>query len=176
MKEKITKILKSKRGGQILVILGIVGMALIYLSSGISKKSENGESIKTEDSFSVVEYTKSLEQQVREIVAAVSGDSNAVVTVTLEGGMTYVYAEDKKLNNKTEENDKAEASEQKFIIVKDKDGDEHPLVVTTKFPSVKGVAIVCGPMGEATTEKIQNAVMAALGITQRKIYIAHRTQ
>ncbi len=176
MKEKITKFLKSKKGGQILVILGIVGMVLIYLSSQIPKKNEESENTKTEETFSVYEYTKGLEQQVREIVAAVSGDTNAVVTVTLEGGMTYVYAEDKKLNNKTEEKDKAEASEQKYIIVKDKNGDEHPLVVTTKFPSVKGVAIVCGPVGEATAEKIQNAVMAAFGITQRKIYIASRTQ
>ena len=76
------------------------------------------------DEFSEEEYTTYLEQQVREIVAAVSGDSSAVVTVTLESGPTFVYAEDKKLQNRSEESEKSEESESNYIIVRDENGSE----------------------------------------------------
>lgn len=174
MKEKLKAFMKSKKGGQALFVLGIVGIVLIYMST-MTASDEEGASACAEE-FSTEEYTAYLEQQVREIVAAVSGDSSAVVTVTLESGMTYVYAEDKKENNRTEETEQSEESEKSYIIVRDSDGAEHPLVVTKQLPAVRGVAIVCGPVGEETREKIQNAVMAALDITRRKIFIANKAQ
>ncbi len=173
MKEKIKSFLKSKKGGQALFIIGIAGIALIYLSSLLPKADKKTEESET-PTFSREEYTAYLEQQVREIVAAISGDSSAVVTVTLDSEMTYVYAEDQKENNKTEESEETRQSEKNYIIVRDSDGAERPLILTTKLPEVRGVAIVCGPVGEQTQEKIQNAVMAALNITSREIYIANR--
>lgn len=175
MKEKLKSFIKSKKGGQILFIVGIAGIVLIYLSSLIQgDKTERQETVQ-ESTFSQEEYTAHLEQQVREIVAAISGDTSAVVTVTLDGGLTYIYAEDKKQQNETDENKKSEETEHNYIIVKNKNGDEQPLIVTTKLPQVRGVAIVCGPTGESTREKIKSAVTAALDITQREIYIADRT-
>ncbi len=174
MKEKIMNFLKGRGGGKILFIAGIAGIALIYASSFIPS-AEKKEEVK-ENEFSYEEYSNGLEQQVREIVAGISGDMNAVVTVTLESGPRHIYAEDKKEQNKTEETEKSEESEHSYIIVKDSSGAEHPLVVTTELPRVRGVAIVCAPIGEATAEKIKNAVMAAFDITARKIYIASSTQ
>ena len=76
----------------------------------------------------------------------------------------------------SEEGEKSEDSESSYIIVRDENGAEKPLVVTRRLPAVRGVAIVCGPVGEDTKEKIQSAVMAALDVTGRKIYIANRTR
>ena len=173
MKEKIKSFLKSKKGGRLLFIAGIVGIALIYLSTLLPKDDAKNEADETVD-FSREEYTAYLEQQVREIVAAITGDTSAVVTVTLDSELTYVYAEDHKENNKTEETEETRQSEKNYIIVRDADGSERPLIVTTRLPEVRGVAIVCGPVGEQMREKIQNAVMAALNITSREIYIANR--
>lgn len=174
MKEKVKSFLRSKKGGQILLVAGMIGIVLIYLSTLTPKENTKKSDDTAEEQFSVSEYTSHLEQQVREIVAAVSGDTGAVVTVTLDGGITYVYAEDKKQNNKAEENETEEESERSFLVVKDSDGAEHPLIVTTKLPEIRGVAIVCGPIGEATEEKIKGAVMAAFDLTQREVYIANR--
>ncbi len=155
--------------------VGIAGIVLIYASSLFAGEKDKTE-IDLKEQFSEEEYTAHLEQQVREIVAAVSGDSAAVVTVTLESGPTFVYAEDKKQENKSEESEKTEASESSYIIVRGENGEEKALIVTRKLPTVRGVAIVCGPVGEDTSEKIKNAVMAALDITSRRIFIANRTR
>ncbi len=172
MKEKLKALLGSKKGGQILFIVGIIGIVLIYLSTFL--KNTEPEAVKEESKFSYEEYSAYLEIQVKEIVAAISGDINSVVAITLNSGPKNVYAEDKKQQNKTEEKEKSEESEHNYIIVKDSSGAEHPLTVTTELPSVRGVAIVCGPIGEATAEKIKSAVMAAFDITSREIYIANR--
>ncbi len=173
MKEKIRAFIKSKKGGRLLFVIGIVGILLIYLSGLIpAKKTQEPETVAEE--FSTEEYAVYLEQQVREIVAAISGDSSAVVTVTLDSGLTYVYAEDKKENNRTEESETSAQSEKNYIIIKDADGKESPLIVKKELPTVRGVAIVCGPIGEETKSKIESAVIAALDITTRKIFIANR--
>ena len=176
MIEKLKNILRSKKGGLFLLLIGIIGMILVYLSTGLKDSSEEENTPEKEQEFSESEYSALLEKEIKVLVAAISGDTEAVVTVTLEGGITYVYAEDKKQNNKTEETDKSEATEQNYIIVKDKNGDEHPLIVTTKLPEVRGVAIVCNHIGEAMSDKIKNAVTAALGIPTRKVYITNKVQ
>ncbi len=172
LKKRISELIKSKKGGQLLFAAGIIGLVLIYLSSYLPKENKTVE--ETAQTFSYEEYSAALEQQVREIVAGISGDISAVVTVTLESGPRYIYAEDKKEQNKTDDAAKSEESEHSYIIVKGADGGEHPLIVTTELPVVRGVAIVCGPVGDATAEKIKNAVMAAFNITGRKIYIASK--
>lgn len=174
MKEKFTEFLKSKKGSGVLFIIGIVGIVLIYLSTFRSENIATTEKVNHEENFNEQEYTAHLEQQVREIVAAVSGDTAAVVTVTLDSGVTYIYAEDKKENNRTEESEKETETEKNYIIVRDSDGTERPLLVTRKMPTVRGVAIVCGPLGSENAEKIKNAVMAAFDITSRKIYIVNK--
>ena len=98
MKEKLLTFIKGKKGGQLLFIIGIVGIVLIYLSSMIPKKTEIQEAASVQEEFSEKEYAEYLEQQVREIVAAISGDISSVVTGSLESGITYVYAEEKKEN------------------------------------------------------------------------------
>lgn len=175
MKEKIQAFIKSKKGGQLLFIAGLVGIVFIYISTLLPSSEDKVQTEAETAEFSEAEYTAGLEQQVRELVAAISGDTAAVVTVTLDSSITYVYAEDTKQNNRTEEAEKSEESEKNYIIVKDSGGTEHPLLVTKQMPTVRGVAIVCDPIGDETAEKIKNAVMAALDITSRKIYIANKT-
>lgn len=172
MKEKLLTFIKGKKGGQLLFIIGIVGIVLIYLSSVMPKKTETQENASVQEEFSEKEYAEYLEQQVREIVAAISGDISSVVTVSLESGITYIYAEEKKDNLKSQESESSEQTERKYITVKDSEGNEKPLLITKQMPAVRGVAIVCNPVGEETGNKIKNAVMAALDITSRKIYIA----
>lgn len=49
------------------------------------------------------------------------------------------------------------------------------MLVTTQMPKVRGVAIVCdGGDNERIAEKIQNAVMSALNISSKKVYICGR--
>ena len=175
MRKKLTEFLKDKKSGKLLFIVGIVGIVLIYLSTFFSKESETTtQIIEQKVSFSATEYKEDLEKQIKEMVLAISGDANAIVTITLDTEMTYVYADEKKQNNESGSNTVTAWTEQTYITVTDSEGGERPLVVTTYMPRVRGVAIVCNCKTAKTEEKIQGAVMAALDITSRKIFISDK--
>ncbi len=170
MKEKLLDFFKEKLSGKVLVILGLLGMVLIYVSTLIPDVKKEATLPETENSLPEIEYKHSLEEDIGQIVKAVCGDSSAVVTVTLDSGITYEYADQIKQNNAEDDNKTSKESEQTYIIVKDSSGAETPLLITSHMPEIRGVAVICNAT-EEETEKIKSAVTAAVGISSRKIYI-----
>lgn len=170
MKEKIAQILKDKKASKIILILGLVGVALIFISSITPNKTE--QVTKTE--FSQKEYCSLLEEGIRQTVQSICGDTSPVVMVTLDSGMVYDYAKEIKEKGAEDSDKVSEESEKTFITVRDKSGAEIPLVITAYMPKVRGVSIICNA-GEEGCEKIKNAVCAALDIPSRKIYIGRKT-
>lgn len=177
MNDVINRLTEKIKNPKLLVVLGLIGIALICLSSfiGGGEKAENkapsGENITAE------EYRVQLEESIEEIVKSITGNGNVKVVITLESGIKYSYADIKEgvSADKTESNSKSTSSESKqtYITVKTADGGEQALLVTTEMPEVRGVAIVCeGGDDEQINEKIQNAVTAALNITSKRVYIA----
>ncbi len=175
MKERLTEFLKNKKSGKLLFILGTVGIVLIYISTLLPKETSKEEEKTTgEYCFSGTEYRDFLEEEIKEIVTAISGDTAAVVTITLESEITYVYADETKQNNQTASGNVVSNKEQTYITVKDASGEEKPLIVTKYMPKVRGVAIVCNAKSSSIIENIEGAVMAALDITSRKIFISDK--
>ncbi len=175
MKEKIEALLKNKKLDHIIFILGIAGVALIFLST-LFPKGENKKTTEIkETSFSAEEYRNAIEGQIRQIVAGIAGDSAAVVTVTLETGINYIYADETKQNTENESDRQSEEKEQTYITVTQADGTETPLILTEHMPKIRGVAIVCRINSEETAQEIKNAVMAAFDLTSKRVYIAGRT-
>ena len=91
----------------------------------------------------------------------------------------YSYADDVKTDTDLTDGEKTKqsrkSSESFHITVKDSSGDEKALVVTENMPEVRGVAIICeNGDDEYVKEKIENAVMAALDITSKRVYITGR--
>ncbi len=169
--KKIKRILKKPK---IIIALGVAGILLIFVSSNFSEKSENNT-----QKFSVdcEEYKNEIEENVKEITSSISGDKNPTVVVTLENSVRYTYADtgesdNTKANggNTTQESEKNKRS---YITVKDSNGGEKALIVTESMPQIRGVAIICsGGDSEEIREKIQNAVLAALNITSKRVYIS----
>ena len=175
MKERLKKLIGDKKSGKFLVIAGIVGILLIYFSTFPTKQRlKNSEKTESQSSFSVLEYEEYLEKEIKEIVTAISGDDSAVVTVTLDCEISYVYADEVKQNNQKGKENSTENTEQTYITVTDSDGGENPLIVTAYMPKVRGVAIVCKAQNQTVIENIEGAVMAALDITSRKIFISDK--
>lgn len=170
VKEKIAKILKDKKASKVILILGIVGIALIFISDISGDKTESV----AKDEFSSQEYSQLLEQSIRQTVQSICGDSSPVVMVTLDSGMVYEYAKEIKEKGAEDSEKTSEESEKTFITVRDKNGAEIPLVITAYMPKIRGVSIICSA-GDEDTEKIKNAVCAALDIPSRKIYIGRKT-
>lgn len=173
MKEKVAEILKNKNTVKVLFIAGIVGIVLIFLSSVIPRE-EQPQIISSENAFSEDEYTEKLEAKLRQIVQGICGDSSAIVTVTLDTGIVYEYADETKKNNAEDDTKTSQESEQTYITVKDADGKETPLIITSYMPKVRGVSVICNA-DDGQAQEIKNAACAALNISSRKIYIGRKS-
>lgn len=176
MNDLINKYLNKIKNPKFLIILGISGIFLIFLSGFIGGDSKS-ENKKTNEQFSVEEYRRGLEEDICDIVKSITGSKKVTVIITLESSMSYKYADtiEDSSQDKTENDtvSRSQESKQNYITVKTADGGEQALLVTTKMPEVRGVAIVCeGGDNEYISEKIQNTVTAALNITSKRVYIA----
>ncbi len=177
MNDAIKRVKEFVLKPKVLMICGISAMVLIMLSSFNSSKPKNEDE---KISFDAETYRQTLEENVRQIVSGITGDQNATVVVTLESGVKYHYADDKKTDRSTsggEENRKETDSQStSTITVRASDGGEEALLVTEWMPEVRGVAVICrNGDDEATAEKITNAVTSAFHITSQRVYIAGGT-
>lgn len=170
MKEKIAKLLSDKKAASIILVAGIVGIALIFLSNLSGDKEEE---LPEETVFSEEEYCQSLEKKIEEMVYGICGDASATVTVTLDTGIVYEYASEVKEKDSKDEKKQSAENEKSYITVKDKNGSEAPLIITSYMPRVRGVSVICFA-DDDSAEKIKNAVSAALDITSRKIYVGRK--
>ncbi|MBO5321277.1 MAG: hypothetical protein J6B22_01555 [Clostridia bacterium] len=176
MSEIIGKYTSVFKKPKLILILGLVGILLIFFSS-VFTKSEKKTETKTE--ITAEEYKLELEEDVKKVVRQITGSKNVSVVITLESGIRYDYADIKEetLVEREEKENKSSDSELKegYIIVKSANGGEEALLITAQMPKVRGVAIVCdGGDSEIIYNKIQNAVTAALDITSKRVYICGR--
>lgn len=177
MNEIVEKWVSRIRSPKVLIIMGLIGIGLIFLSSLGTDGSE--KQTKTDMEFSAEDYCKELETAIEKMVNDITGSKNASVVITLESGIRYSYADTREENStdKTESDEKTSQSELKsgYITVKTADGGEQALLVTAEMPSIRGVAVVCdGGDNEILNQKIENAVTAALNITSKRVYICGR--
>ncbi len=174
MNEKLLKTIGIFKSPKILIIGGLVGIVLIFISS-LSGGQQKEKKLSDATEFTTEEYKENLENDIEKVVEGITGSKNASVIITLEGGIEYSYADTVEEASA----DKSESSDfemkKGYITVKTADGGEQALLVATKLPEVRGVAIVCeGGDNEAIKQKIESTVTAALNITSKRVYICGR--
>lgn len=176
----IKKLFLKENIKKIIIISGLIGIGLIFISNMVnSKKASKEENIEITSSAS--DYIKNLEANIQNIVSSISGAGESKVLITLENSLQNVYATEQKKNNEAiedKENEntskKKETSdlETKYIKIKDENGAEKALSVTQIQPTVKGVVIVCkGGDNPVVQKKIIDAVKTALNITSKRVYV-----
>ena len=175
MNEKIKKISKNPK---LLVILGISGILLIFISSLFSGgKSTEKNTACSNSEYTAEQYCRTLENDIKNIVMSITGDKNPTVVITLESGIRYSYASADETDTSSAvgsaTDQSSESKKQSYVTVRTENGGEQALIVTEIMPEVRGVAIICtGGNSEPTAEKIKNAVTAALNITSKRVYIS----
>lgn len=179
LKEKLNPLLKNKK--MLLPVLGIIGILLIGISSFNDNENKAVTVSKTQTD---AEYCSELEDKIKSLVSAITGDNKCIVAVTLESSGEYVYA-----NQNTVDTDQSEdtgggttttrqthKSEQKYIIVEGENGNQSALVVTEKKPIVRGVAIVTAGLNDINYEEVLSSVSSMLGVASRKINISQKAE
>ncbi len=177
MNDIVNKYLRALKNPKTIVIIGLIGLVLIFLSSVLPKDNKEKNTVKSE--ITAEEYKAILEDDIKNTVRDITGSKNVSVVITLDSGIRYSYADirEETVTEKEEKENRTSDSGLKegYITVKTADGGEQALLVTTEMPKVRGVAIVCdGGDNEFIVEKIQNAVTAALDITSKRVYICGR--
>lgn len=177
MNEKIKALTKNPK---LLIVLGVCGIVLIFLSSLFSSGGEKKETATSKENYTAEQYCIDLENDIKDIVTSITGDKKPTVVITLESDIRYSYVSadqtDTSSSNGDTNNQSSQSKKQSYITVKTSDGGEQALIITKIMPEVKGVAIICsGGNNEATSEKIKNAVTAALNITSKRVYISGGT-
>ena len=168
-----------------LVLVGLVGLMIVLISSFDFTKTENNKTDKidmtTSQVLSSTEYTNLMESKLEKIISEMLGHKSVRVMVTLESGTEYVYADEIKVDAdvtkdqsalKTQQSD---SNQKTYIVVKDSDGNEHPLIVTEKMPVVRGVVVVCnGGEISSVASAVRLAVRSALNVDDQKICVIGR--
>lgn len=174
MNEKIKGIISRLKNGKLIFILGICGILLIFVSSFFSS-TERDKKV-TDTVFCIDTYRQTLEKNTADIVKSISGTKKVSVMITLDTGITYNYADETKFNKSDRQSsdttDVSTDSENKYIIITDSDGNEKPLVINEQLPIVRGVAVIYSGSGSVyVKEQIEQALVATLGVTTKRIYI-----
>ena len=186
LKEKLAllkeKLPKSK--SVFLIVIGIVGLLLILVSSFNFTNDETIEKAQPTVAVTLdasLQYTENIEKKLETLISDMLGKTSVKVMVTLESGKEYVYADEIKTDAditrdqsalKTQQSDKNQKS---YIVIKDADGNEKPLVITEKMPTIRGVVVVC-ESGEtpAVASAVRLAVKSALNVDEDKICVIGR--
>ena len=161
------------RWKNLIVIGGLIGIALIFLSSYFpSGSGGSGSAEETLDKISAQEYTSQLEVNLIQIISHIDGAGEAKVMITLETGVETKYATQEKSSTESSGDKTSGTSEISYITVRDANGSERALAVTEVQPTVKGVVVVC-PGGEepVVQQRIISAVTTALDISSKRVFV-----
>lgn len=173
---------------KIIVVVGVVGIGLIFLSGFIPKSPKSDETIKVQNSnsTSLTEYENQLEQNLAEIICNINGAGSTKVFLTMESSAEQIFASDNSIaqnnsNNTKSSNDtqsqKDITSENKYITVELSDGTQQTVLVKEIQPKVRGVLVVCaGGDNNVVKEKVIDAVTKALDISSSKVSVAGLSQ
>ncbi|MBE6768805.1 MAG: hypothetical protein E7549_07855 [Ruminococcaceae bacterium] len=168
---KAAAFLKGKNGVRCIVIVGVIGILLIFLSEILPAGEKTAETATVDTDA----YIRTLEERLTETVSRIDGVGACRVMVTLENGVKYVYASEEKTGSdyKTEGDtlSRADDNEQSVILVQTDQGYEG-LLVTELQPTVKGVVVVCEGGGDAVVqERVRAALCAVLNVTDKRVCV-----
>lgn len=169
---------------RLLIILGVLGIALIFFSSvfrkGETSAVQNEGETNGPEAFSTEEYRQQLCQELGNMIASIKGAGKTKIMLTLDGTVRNLYASDNDIQqkessrkNSSDENADKQSSEKKSLItVRRKDGTEQAVMIGQTLPVVRGVLVVCeGGDDENVRRRITEAVMAALNISSSHICV-----
>lgn len=97
-KEKLKNLFDNDKIRKLIIISGIAGIALIFLSSCIDFTTVTGG--KAEQEFSVTTYSTEIENDLQSVISQIEGAGETKVLLTMENSVEYVYLEDSTTKTK----------------------------------------------------------------------------
>ncbi len=149
-----------------MVALGIV---LTFLPGILSGHRTQGKDAHDQ---SLSEYITRTEERLCEVISGIGGAGKTAVFLNAESSFETVYASNATVEQSGADSAVNKVSQKSLVFSSDTGNGEAPVVVKTLCPKIGGVLVVCeGGMNDAIRQEILNAVSAAIGISQSKIYV-----
>ena len=143
-----------KKNKRIWLIILFAAVGIIFLLVG-GEATNQTKDVKEEQALS--EYTKEVEDKIKELCSKVKGVSDVSVAVSFESGFEYVYARD-------DDGD---------VAMSGSGSSKSAIMIKEKMPVIGGIGVVCKGGGDpAVQKKLLDLISAAFGISSNKIYIA----
>lgn len=95
---RVKKLFDSDKMRRIIIIAGIAGIALIFLSNYID--IGNSSDKKREEEFSVTTYSTQIENDLQSVISHIEGAGKTEVLLTMENSVEYVYLDDSTTKTK----------------------------------------------------------------------------
>lgn len=138
-------------------ILGIIGMALIFVSSAFPEKAE------TDIPETEFDYCAALEEKLEKILPQIASVGKVDVMITAKNYGRVTLAKD-KTNEK-----------EQTVVLNQKGGGEDAMVIEETYPSILGVIIAAeGGSNDKVKSELTEAVSALLGVDAHRIKIFER--
>lgn len=175
--ERVRAALHGDRGRKWIVALGVAGIALIFLSSVLPKRS-GSRAAAVSSAPSETDYAAALEQRLTDLIGRIDGVGECRVLVTLENGVKYQYAQEEKNQYSAQQDGDSgrtaqENNTQRSYVVIDSGSGKQPLVITERTPEVKGVVVVCaGADNVQVRQRVTEVVTTALALTSIQVCVA----
>lgn len=165
----LDEILKDDKKRKIIIIVGIILIAIIFLSSILENPiKEETLTKQTNESNDLKEYKDLVEQQILDMIKYIDGVGRVKVMVTLESTEEVIYQYD-STNQQTE---KSSDVKEQVVIIDDENGNDKALVRSTKLPKIQGVVVVCDGAENVEVEyRITNALKTALGLGSNEVCV-----
>ena len=173
LKEKLIQIFKGDKKLLIIVAIGIIGMALIFISEIRPAQKQPLRESKTSEAVS---YEEAVERKLKKIVESIDGAGTAEVMIVFSSSKESVFAKDtdEDIENGETGDSKKTKSKSKYIIVEN-DGAENGLLTKAVYPAVNGVAIVCDGAGDSVIkQRIVETVSALFDINSKNISVVRK--
>jgi len=156
---------KLKKYKYSLIIL-VFGIALMCIPIG-KKSSDKQNSSKTKTTSEGDYFERDLQKELESILGQIEGVGNVSVLITYDMSQKNIYQQD------TRESVSVNGEEIEYQTVwLSQNGDDEPLIVCTKYPTCRGVVVVCqGAERAATKLAVIQAVSDLTGLSSEHISV-----
>jgi stage III sporulation protein AG len=169
----------GKKATAILLIVGFVGIALIFLSDCLHTSSAGSQQTQSSSDTSNAFETQT-ENRLEGIIGQINGVGRVKVLVTVESGVENIYETDNKSSTGKTQNEGGSSgqtqqngsSESSHVIIDDSGGGQEALLTKQLQPEILGVVIVCdGGNNPEVKESVIDSVSTALNLPTNRISI-----
>ena len=169
--DKLRELFREENRVRLIVLLGITGVAMILLSGLLPKRQNTAQRAEPPPAAAAESdpdaYRMLLEERLTKLISQMEGVGSVTVMITVGGSAEQVYAEE--IRDSRSENSAQTSS---APVLTRSNGGESALLTETRYPDVRGAAILCSGGGHAAVrERITKAAAALLGISPAQIYV-----